>query len=143
MTWRTQGEVQHLEWTFPRKAALIYTCFLSTRVGRVLTGGGGLSNVGGAVGTALGIAAPCLAIILWFAVTYTYRLEKKLLVSTVLEHLQPSHVTLATADDLPETDFAKLTRQLEHVDSGTQMIAPEHRVSGTFWTACVPRPVGM
>ena len=90
--------------------------------------GGGLSNAGSAVGTALGIAAPCLAIFLWFAVTYTYRTEKRHLVATVVDNLRTADI--ATPDALPAKDIAKLTRQLEHADSATEFIIPALRDQG-------------
>ena len=98
-----------------------------------------MSNAGSAVGTALGIAAPCLAIILWFAATYSYRKEKKLLVSTVLEQLKPSYVS--TQEVIPTDDYVVLAKQLEHdsPNSTTDFIIPALRDPGTTiqqWCHC-------
>ena len=88
----------------------------------------GLSNAGNAAGTALGIAVPCLGIVLWFAVSHTYRKEKKLLVASVLEHLKASDVT--TTDSLPAKGLAPGTQHCEHADSARELTVPAIRVSG-------------
>ena len=80
----------------------------------------GLSDAGSAIGTALGIGAPCLAVILWFAVTYTYRREKKLLVATVLKNLRASDV--AAADSLHSKGFKVQAKRLEKAESGSKIL---------------------
>ena len=93
---------------------------------------GGLNDARNAAGTALGIAAPCLAIIFWFAVTYTYREEKKLLIRAVTEQLKPSYVS--TQEVIAEKDLTALTKQLEHdsPNSNTEFILPALRDPGAI-----------
>lgn len=48
--------------------------------------------MGSAVGSALGAAAACAGGIIWFAVTYSYRLEKRALITAVWSHVTPADV---------------------------------------------------
>ena len=79
-----------------------------------------LSAAGSAIGTTLGIGAPCLAVILWFAVTYSYRREKKVLVATVLANLRACDV--AAADSLNSEVLVVHARQLDQAESGTKLL---------------------
>lgn len=83
-------------------------------------------TVGSALGTALGVAAPCIGIIIWLAVTYTYRLEKRALSAAIINRL--------TAIDIAEKgapfrmkDPQMLTGHLDRDDSATNFIIPAHR----------------
>ena len=74
----------------------------------------------------MGVAAPCIGIIIWLAVSYTYRLEKRALSAAI--------VTRLTASDIAEKgapfrmkDPQMLTRHLDRDDSATNFIIPVHR----------------
>ena len=79
--------------------------------------GGGGDSLGSKVGTGVGIATPCIALLVWLAVTYSYRREKHALVAAVTSQLTPAHV--AEKADVQRDDSETLSRPSEHDDSST------------------------
>ena len=82
-------------------------------------------TVGSALGTALGVAAPCIGIIIWLAVTYTYRLEKHALVAGVLSRLTPNDVV--EKGNFRMKELPMLPRHMDRDDSAIDFIIPAHR----------------
>ena len=87
--------------------------------------------MGTALGTALGVAAPCLTVAIWLAVTWTYRQEKRRLVARVQSHLTPDMV--AEKDPLGTKYPSVAFRTLDRDDSATNFIIPARQ-------AAVPTP---
>ena len=65
---------------------------------------------------------PCVALLVWLAVTYSYRLEKHAIVAAVLSRLSPAD--LADTSTLEMIPNPKLSRTLSHADSATAFITP-------------------
>ena len=87
--------------------------------------GDGNNGAGSAWGTALGVATPCIGVMVWLAVTYTYRTEKRALVAGVLNRLTPIDI----ADEPPSNpkESPSQRRRVERNDSVSDLIAPAHR----------------
>ena len=83
------------------------------------------NNNNSAVGTALGVAAPCIGVIIWLAVTYAYRQEKRALTAAVVSRLTPYDV--GDKDTLRTKQPPVQSRQMDREDSATNFIIPVHR----------------
>ena len=98
---------------------------LSLGILRSFAGNNNKNSIGGALGTALGVAAPCIGVIVWLAVTYSYRQEKRRLMAAIVTHLTPNAVS--DKDPLGFKPPPTLTRQLDRDDSAAGFIIPAHR----------------
>ena len=87
------------------------------------------NNSGSAWGTALGVAAPCLGVMVWLAVTYTYRTEKHALVAGVLHRLTPIDIADEPPPSIKEStkENPSQPRRVERDDSVSDLIVPAHR----------------
>ena len=77
----------------------------------------------------MGIAAPCIGILVWLAVTYTYRLEKRAIVSAVKRRLTPADVTEKGVLSVKNLELLSRQSEVSSLDDAStdNFIIPAHR----------------